>query len=130
MRDCAQAEELSQERRAKLKENLQILDVSPWISKGVVATVIILGVNWKKTVPITKRELPLAIGAIGFCALTDYFISEWAWRQHEVQIVRLTGFKNGIYVNPQRMRQMRAKMQLTGQFKDFTDDLLIENDEF
>lgn len=61
---------------------------------------IVLGVNWKKQVPMTKRELPLALGAIGFCALTDFLASEWTWSQHEVEIVRLTGFKNGIYVNP------------------------------
>lgn len=47
-----------------------------------------------------------------------------------MEIVRLTGFKNGIYVNPERMKKMRANMKLTNQLKDFSDDdLLIENDE-
>ncbi len=55
MRDCAEADELTAERRAKLKDNLQVLEVSPWISKGIVASAIILGVNWKKPVPMTKR---------------------------------------------------------------------------
>jgi hypothetical protein len=62
--------------------------------------------------------------------VSDYLTNEWVWRQHEVEIVRLTGFKNGIYVNPERMRKMRANMLLTNKFKDFSDDdLLIENDD-
>jgi hypothetical protein len=130
MRDCMEAEELPLERRLKLRESVKLLETVPWISKGVVVTTIVLGVDWKKTVPMTKREVPLALGAIAFCALSDYLTSEWAWRQHEVEVVRLTGFKNGIYVNPERMRQMREKMKISPQLKDFSDDdLLIENDD-
>lgn len=91
----------------------------------MVLLTIVLGVNWKKTVPFTKRELPLAMGAIAFCAVSDYLTSEYVWRQHEIEIVRLTGFKNGIYVNPERMRKMREKMQLSEQLKDYADDDLL-----
>jgi hypothetical protein len=75
--------------------------------------------------------LPLAVGSIAFCALSDYFLSGYVWRQHEVDVVRLTGFKNGIYVNPERMEAMRRKMNITDKLKEFEDEdgLIIENDE-
>jgi len=63
-------------------------------------TGIIFGVNWKKEVPFTRRELPLAFGAIAVSALSDFLVSNYVWRQHEIDITKLTGFKNGIYVNP------------------------------
>lgn len=129
IRDCSTAEELSPELRAKLVENLKVLDVVPWASKGVVLLGIVLGVDWRKSVPMSRRELPLAAAAIGFCALSDYLASEYVWRQHESEIVRLTGFKNGIYVSPDRMRKMRERSKLTLSLGDLEDDLLIENDD-
>lgn len=44
-----------------------------------------------------------------------------------MEIVRLTGFKNGIYVSPERMKSMREKM-MGGKMQMFEDDIEIEND--
>lgn len=59
---------------------------------------------------MTRRELPLAVAAIAFSALSDYLVLEYVWKQHESDIVKLTGFKNGIYVTPDRMVSMRKRM--------------------
>lgn len=90
---------------------------------------IVFGVNWKKAVPMSKRELPLALGAIGFCALSDYITSEYVWKEHEVEVVRLTGFKNGIYVSPERMVSMREKMMKGNKMQTYEEDFEVENDE-
>lgn len=130
IRDCSTADEVPLERRNKLQESLKLLEAAPWISKGIVVLGIVLGVDWKKQVPMSRREIPLAAAAIAFCAFSDYVTSEYIWRQHETEVVRLTGFKNGIYVSPQRMRVMREKSKLSTALQDFADDdLLIENDE-
>ena len=47
---------------------------------------------------------------IGLSALSDVVVLDWVWKQHEQDIVKLTGFKNGIYVSPERMMAMRAKI--------------------
>lgn len=43
--------------------------------------------------------------------------------------MRLTGFKNGIYVSPERMKSMREKMMGGKKMQVFEDDIEVENDE-
>jgi hypothetical protein len=95
-----------------LRENVKLLDYAPWGTKLVIAFGIILGVNWKKDVPFTRRELPLAVGAIVVSTLSDYLMSDYIWKQHETDVIRLTGYKNGIYLSPQKMKAMRQSMSL------------------
>lgn len=94
----------------------------------MLITGIVFGVNWKREVPFTRRELPLALGAIAVSALSDFLVSNYVWGQHEVDIIKLTGFKNGIYVNPERMKQMRLNMGNKQQVR-LDDDLIIEDDD-
>jgi len=41
-----------------------------------------LGVDWKKKIPIYRREIPLALGAIAFSALSDFLLIEHIWGKH------------------------------------------------
>ena len=43
--------------------------------------------------------------------------------------MRLTGFKNGIYVSPERMAIMREKMAKGNKMQAFEEDFELENDE-
>jgi hypothetical protein len=52
----------------------------------------------------------LAVAAISLSALSDYFVLDYVWKQHENDVVKVTGFKNGIYVHPDRMAAMKKKM--------------------
>ncbi len=104
---------------------MKILETVPWITKGIIALGIVFGVDWKKQVPITKREFPLALGAITFCAVADYLTNDYVWRQHEAEIVRLTGFKNGVYVSPERMKKMRQKVNLMDKLKEYDDEEIV-----
>lgn len=90
---------------------------------------IMFGVNWKKEVPFSRRELPLAVGAIVVSALSDFLFNDFVWRQHEGDIVRLTGFKNGIYVSPERMEQMKISMSRKNLNTPTFDDFDLEEDE-
>jgi len=80
------------------------------VTKGTLLFAIVFGINWKKEVPFARRELPLAIGAIALSALSDYMVNEYVWKQHESEVTKLTGFKNGFYVSPERMKKMRSSM--------------------
>lgn len=126
LRDCANAQQLTPERRTKIQQNLSILDSVPWFTKGAIVLGVIFGVDWKKTVPFSKRQLPLAIGFVAVSAISDYMINNYVWKQHEAEVVRLTGFKDGIYVNPERMAAMRSKMAFKGSSTYSEDDLQIE----
>ena len=33
---------------------------------------------------------------------------DYVWKQHEREVTKLTGFKNGIYVSPDRLEKMRT----------------------
>ena len=110
MKDCQNSDQLSPNKRSKLSQNIKIIQYSPWITKATLILGIVFGVNWKKQIPITKRQLPLAAVVIGLSALSDVVVLDWVWKQHEQDIVKLTGFKNGIYVSPERMLAMRSKM--------------------
>ena len=55
------------------------MNYSSWGAKGLILTLAVIGIDWKKKVPFTKREIPLTIGALGFTALCDYAVSELAW---------------------------------------------------
>ena len=59
-----------------------MIDYGSWATKGVLALAIISGVDWKRKVPILKREIPLALGAITLSAVSDYFVLEYFWSQH------------------------------------------------
>ncbi len=88
------------------------------------------GVNWKKEVPFSRRELPLAVAAIAVSALSDFLFNDYVWRQHEADIVRLTGFKNGIYVSPERMEQMKLSMSRKNlNIGKYDDEFEVEDDE-
>ena len=97
---------------------MKILDYAPWITKGSIILGIVLGGNGKKPVPMTRRELPLAVTAIALSAVSDYFVVEWVWNQHEQDVVKLTGFKNGIFISPDRMKAMRSKVMLSPSLPD------------
>lgn len=86
-----------------MSDGLQILNTWPWITKGAIFVGIVFGVNWKKAVPFTKRQLPLAVGAILLSAASDFLINDYIWKKHQLEITKLTGFKNGIFVSPERM---------------------------
>ncbi len=58
------------------------MNYSSWGAKGLILTLAVIGIDWKKKVPFTKREIPLTIGALGFTALCDYATSELAWNKH------------------------------------------------
>jgi len=91
--------------------------------------VIAFSINWKKPAPITRRELPLALGAIAISALSDFAVMDYVWKQHEAEVVRLTGYKNGIYVSPERLKAMRSKMNIAPATDSLEEeDFTIEED--
>lgn len=124
LRDCQDTDQLAPAKRQQIKNNLQIVEYSPWVTKGTILLAIILGVNWKKQVPMSRRQLPLAVAAIAISALSDYLVLDYVWKQHETDIVKLTGFKNGIYVTPDKMVSMRKRMN-NPRSLDFEDDLKV-----
>ena len=55
LEDCAESEETSPAIRQEMTENLKVLGWGPWATKGLLLLGIVLGVNWKKQVPLTRR---------------------------------------------------------------------------
>lgn len=53
-----------------------------YAAKGLILTSAIFLVDWKKKVPLTKREIPLTLGALAITALSDFAINEFVWRKH------------------------------------------------
>ena len=45
---------------------------------------------------------------MGFTALCDYVASELAWKKHEETVVKYTGFRNGVYISPEKLKKMKA----------------------
>lgn len=48
LRDCQDTDQLAPAKREEIKKNLQIVEYSPWVTKGTILLGIIFGVNWKK----------------------------------------------------------------------------------
>ena len=48
------------------------------------------------------------MGALALTALTDYVASELAWKRHEEMVVEYTGFRNGVYISPDKMKKMKS----------------------
>ena len=76
-----------------------------------------------------RREVPFAFLAFGMCALADYAASEYVFKQNEKILVKYTGFKDGIYVNPGKFLKMRENFRNNAErvYIDNEDDLV--NDE-
>ncbi len=108
--DCKGSLELPPEKRTQMQHHLQMIQYTSWGTKGAILLGILVGVDWKRKVSVTRREVPLALGAIALCAVSDYLVLEHVWGQHEKEVSKLTGFKNGIYVKPEVMARMRKSM--------------------
>jgi hypothetical protein len=52
------------------------------------------------------------LGAIAVSALADFALMDYVWKQHEAEVVKLTGYKDGIFVSPERLKAMRSKMSM------------------
>lgn len=87
-----------------------MIEYTSYGTKGAILLGILLGVDWKKKVSVTRREVPLALAAIALCAASDFLVLEHVWAQHEKEVNKITGFKNGIYVKPEVMARMRKSM--------------------
>lgn len=57
---------------------------------------------------------------------------DYVWKQHESEVVKLTGYKDGIWVSPERLKMMRSKMGagslLNDKAMDGEDEFLIEDE--
>ena len=73
----------------------------------MIAAGFIFLVDWKKQASVFKREVPFAFLAFGLCALADYTASEYIFKQNEDILLKYTGFKDGIYVNPAKFLKMK-----------------------
>ena len=71
-RDCINSEVVEEKDKEQLRAGEQLLDYSYYISKGIIASGFIFLVNWRKQVPITKREIPLSFLAFALCFGADY----------------------------------------------------------
>ena len=80
--DCKTSTELSPQKRQQMEDDLQMIEYSSWGTKGAIALAIILGVDWKKKIPVYRREIPLALGAIAISALSDFLVLEHFWGKH------------------------------------------------
>lgn len=112
-----------------MKHHLQMIDYCSWATKGAIVLGVLLGVDWKKKVSLTRRELPLAFGAIALSAISDYLVLEHVWSQHEKDVCKLTGFKNGIYVKPEVMVRMRKSMKVNPLKIEDEFELVDDEDE-
>lgn len=83
MEETAKSEDVDLKERESIYQSLKLMNYSSWAAKGLILTSAVFFVDWKKKVSFVKREIPLTIGALVFCALTDYAASELAWRRHE-----------------------------------------------
>lgn len=110
-----------------MEDDLQMIQYSSWGTKGAIALAIILGVDWKKKIPVYRREIPLALGAIAISALSDFLVLEHFWGKHQKEVNKLTGFKNGIYVKPEVMQRMRNNMNKRQLLIE--DEFQIEDDD-
>lgn len=59
-----------------------------------------------------KREVPLVLGAIFISALADIMAVNFVWSKYQKDVVKFTGFKNGIYFKPETMEIMRSTAKL------------------
>ena len=61
--------------------------------------------------PIIKREIPCAFLAFGLCAAADYIAYRYSFSQTEKILLKYTGFRDGVYVNPDKFATMRKNYQ-------------------
>lgn len=123
--ECISSPVVSEADKQQLIKGEQFMEYSYYISKGVIAAGFIFLVDWKKSAPITRREVPLALLAFGLCAASDYAASEYNFSQNEKILLNYTGFKDGIYVSPSKFMKMKSgfRNQAEKVFEDSSEDL-------
>ena len=79
-----------------------------------------------------KREVPFAFLAFGLCALADYTASEYIFKQNEQILLKYTGFKDGIYVNPAKFLKMKNNFRNQAErvYVDSENDLMDDDEWF
>lgn len=76
--------------------------------------------------PILRREIPCAVMAFGLCAAADYAAYRYSFAQTEKILVKYTGFRDGVFVSPDKFAAMRKNyQQASGKvYEDDKNDLM------
>ena len=86
--------------------------------------------DWKKQTSLIKREIPFAFLAFSLCAIADYAASEYIFKENEKILLKYTGFKDGIYMNPAKFMKMRENFRNQAErvYIDSENDLMDDNE--
>lgn len=82
-------------------------------------------VDWKRPASILQREIPYAVLAFALCGLADYLTFRYAFSQTEKTLVKYTGFRDGVYVNPDKFQAMKKNYDRSGRvYQEEKNDLM------
>lgn len=105
--ECLASNSVSQEDKKLMEDMRNFQKYSYYGTKALIVAGFYKLVDWKRPASILQREIPYAILAFGLCAAADYLTFRYAFSQTEKTLIKYTGFRDGVYVNPDKFQSMK-----------------------